>query len=227
MEQRKLKELKCKVLNITFATPLVGNLQLRNKLMEGPKNIAENMFHFILEEDIVPSVLFYKHTYERIPRPSKAARLVGIDKRMILLKILNAGFGDTLPPEVSTIEIPMYEQPVYDEQSGEAMEPYAPVGNYFYIKGASNNVRLHKLASNEDPQYVAQTLLSASNALRGLGSLEFFVGKSIMRIGASKVPLVNRGVDKVHPLLTKIIKGHAITNYRDKIGQLLIGNIAA
>ena len=229
MEQRKLAELKCKVLNITFATPLVGNLPLRNKMMEGHKNLAENAFHFVLEEDIVPSVLFYKHAYERIPRPSKAAQLVGIDKRFILWKILSSGFSlENLPPEAFHIEIPsMYEQPVYDEESQEAMEPYAPMGNYFYIKQASGNARLHKLASNEDPQYVAQALVSTLNVLRGIGSLDFFVGKSIMRIGASKVPLANRSVDKVHPLLTKIIEGHALSNYKHKIVQLLSGNIIA
>merc|ERR1719229_404516 len=114
-----------------------------------------------------------------------------------------------------TIEIPVYEQPVYDEQ--DTVEPYAPVGNYFYIKESSDGVRLHKLAYNEDPQYVAQALIPALNMLRAMGSLEFFIGKSLMRGGASKVPLVSRAVDKVHPLVTKIIKGHGLTNYKDNI----------
>ena len=218
MEHRNLTALNCEVLNVTFATPLVGNINLRNTLMPERKNLAKNMFHFVLKEDIVPSVLFYKHAYERIPRPTRAAEILGITKKMILLKILRAAWGDAIPEEATTIEIPVYEQPVYDEQ--DTVEPYAPVGNYFYIKKSCDGVRLYKLSSNEDPQYVAQALIPVLNVLRRMGSLDFFLGKSLMRKGTSKVPLVSRAVDKVHPLVTEIIKGHSLTTYKDKIDRL-------
>ena len=181
------------------------------------------MFHFVLKEDIVPSVLFYKHAYERIPRPTRAAELVGINKKVILMMVLRKALGDSIPQEAATIEIPVYEQPVYDEQ--DTVEPYAPVGNYFYIKESSDGVQLYKLSSNEDPQYVAQALMPVLNVLRRMGSLDFFLGKSLMRKGTSKVPLVSRAVDKVHPLVTKIVEGHSLTNYKDKIGRL--SNVAA
>ena len=220
MEQRNIEDFQSEVLNVTFASPLVGNLQFRERLMQMPENLAENMFHFVVDEDVVPPLLFYKHAYEKIPSPKFFA-----SKRSVLQKVLKVALGvdlESLPPEAQTLDKPsMYEQPVYDSHPEEAMEPYAPVGNYLYVKGAGEGIRLHQIAFTEDPQYVAQALISSLKILRRMGSLDLFVGKSAVRHAASKMPVVNSCVDRVHPLVTKIMQGHAIMSYRDKIGQLM------
>ena len=92
------------------------------------------MYHFVLDEDIVPAVLFYKHAFEKIPKPSMASRAIGYDKMNVLLTVLNQALGvalESLPPEAQTLDkLSMYEQPVYDQCPEGAMEPYAPAGNW-------------------------------------------------------------------------------------------------
>ena len=66
-----LEEMNCKLVNITFATPMVGNMALRESLLDKvvfPKEPAENMHHFVVAEDIVPAVLFTNHFYKKIPQ---------------------------------------------------------------------------------------------------------------------------------------------------------------
>ena len=60
-----MEVLECEVLNISFASPMVGNHDLRDKLMK--TGIAEGMFHFVLEEDIVPAAAFYRHAFQKLP----------------------------------------------------------------------------------------------------------------------------------------------------------------
>ena len=55
-----------KVINISFAGPLVGNMDLRRRLGEDGK--AEHMYHVVLAEDIIPAATFYKHACQRLPR---------------------------------------------------------------------------------------------------------------------------------------------------------------
>ena len=92
------------------------------------------MYHFVLDEDIVPAVLFYKHAFEKIPKPSMASRAIGYDKMNVLLTVLNQALGvslESLPQEAQTLDkLSMYEQPVYDQCPEGAMEPYAPAGNW-------------------------------------------------------------------------------------------------
>ena len=52
-------------MNVSFATPMVGNLYLRDKLME--EGIADSMCHFTLAEDIVPPSLFTNKIFQRLP----------------------------------------------------------------------------------------------------------------------------------------------------------------
>ena len=66
-EERELEVLECEVLNISFASPMVGNHDLRDKLMK--TGVAEGMFHFVLQEDIVPAAAFYRHSFQKLPAP--------------------------------------------------------------------------------------------------------------------------------------------------------------
>ena len=211
MKERKIsaEDFKCEVLNVTFATPMVGNLKLRESL--GENNLSQNMYHFVLDEDIVPAVLFYKHAYERIPKPEIIS-----DKKTILKKILKKTIDismNDLPQEAQDIDkLPMYEQPVYDDHPEDAMEPYAPMGNYFYLKSSGGTTRLHHFKCGDDTQNVAQALASALNILRQIGSLERFVLSSLAR----------RAVNQMHSLAIKITEGHKLINYKNKLEKDLV-----
>ena len=49
-------EFDCETVNVTFAAPLVGNVALREQLaVSGAGQPMRNMYHFVLDTDIVPS----------------------------------------------------------------------------------------------------------------------------------------------------------------------------
>ena len=49
-------EFDCEMVNVTFAAPLVGNVALREQLASsGAGQPMRNMYHFVLDTDIVPS----------------------------------------------------------------------------------------------------------------------------------------------------------------------------
>ena len=50
------------LLNVTFASPMVGNHCLRDNLGD----IAGRMYHFVEAGDIVPGALFTHHLYQRL-----------------------------------------------------------------------------------------------------------------------------------------------------------------
>merc|ERR1712154_56895 len=63
IEEKLDNESKCKMINVTFAPPLVGNLPLRSMLNQP---LARDMYHFIVAKDIVPAVLFTHHLRQKI-----------------------------------------------------------------------------------------------------------------------------------------------------------------
>ena len=52
--------------NVTFATPMVGNFPLRAE-QNREDGVARNMFHFVLAEDVVPAALFTADMYNKLP----------------------------------------------------------------------------------------------------------------------------------------------------------------
>ena len=63
---RQILDFDCKLVNITFATPMIGNIQLREELMSD--GVGANMYHIVLAGDIVPAALFTEHLYHRLPK---------------------------------------------------------------------------------------------------------------------------------------------------------------
>ena len=161
---RKLKEFNCNVINISFAGPLVGNMDLRRQL--GEDNKAKSMYHFVLAEDIIPASAFYKHAYQRLPEPRNKYSKQDLYQDLLNM-VFKMRFGEgEVPAEYKDLFVsPMYNQPVYDNDS---MEPYAPAGNYFYIKDG----KLHELPFNIDPQFVSQALINVLEVLKQMGPVQ-------------------------------------------------------
>ena len=194
MEARNLKEFNSKIINISFAGPVVGNMDLRRRLLDDDK--AKNMYHFVLAEDIIPAAPFYRHAYQRLPEPQNGFRKQDWYQGMLNMVFQVLGEGK-VPDEYQDLFVPpMYEQPVYDNDS--SMEPYAPIGNYLYIKDG----KLYELPFDTDPQAVAQTLINILEVMRQMASVQ-----------ALTHPKVKMG----HPLVVKLRADHWIKNYDDKL----------
>ena len=121
------EEWKCKFVNVTFATPMVGNYHLRKKLhtVTGGHAAADSMYHFALAEDVVPPSLFANEMYDKLPW---WATRKGID---LLLKILGQVPDEDVKLSIDIVfkELEEYRTDNSDEGS------YAPVGHYYYVKG--------------------------------------------------------------------------------------------
>ena len=87
------------------------------------------------------------------------------------------------------INIPAFEQPVYDVSTPSTMENYSPIGNYYYIRDAGGDTfDLHKIAFDECEQYTAQALIPALESFRKLGNLGFRA--ALDRMGLWNIDLV-------------------------------------
>ena len=96
---------------------------------------------------------------------------------------------------------PEYEQPVYDNNS--SIEPYAPIGNYLYIKDG----KLYELPFDMDPQFVAQALTNILEVMRQMSPVQALLSKE----------------EKLdHPLVKKLRADHWIYNYDIKLTALNI-----
>ena len=126
----KLKnESKCELINITFAPPMVGNLNLRNLLsLEAYAKVAKSMYHFVVAEDIVPASLFIEHTRQKIHLYDWVLRLV-INK---YLGEENKDLAQEVNEQLSKLKVPENKQPVFNQANADSQ--YSPIGNYFYIK---------------------------------------------------------------------------------------------
>ena len=193
MKTRKLSGFNSKIINISFAGPLVGNMDLRNQMGEGQKDLAKSMYHFVLSEDIIPAMPFYQHAYQKLPEP-----LINFSKSDYYHHIMShIMVGDGAPAELYQVFVPpLYDQPIYDNDS--SLEPYAPIGNYLYIK----EDKLYEFPYHMDPQFVAQALISILDVMRKMGPVQ-----------ALPMPHQKLG----HPLVVKLRADHWIKNYSNKL----------
>ena len=67
-------QTKSKIINISFAGPMVGNSDLRRQL---GNDKAKNMYHFDLAEDIIPAISFYRHAFQKLPQLSSEVQAFG------------------------------------------------------------------------------------------------------------------------------------------------------
>lgn len=191
-----------KLINITFAPPMVGNVNLRKTLNGVDGNgVASSMYHFVVAEDIVPASLFTEYTKEKIHL-----------YEWLLNWAVRKGLGTentndedaNLPEEVIAMlkkTGPVtHRQPVFDEE--HALDQYAPVGTHFYIKGDA----VYEMKHDDDPQYIARAMIEALKALDNV-----------------RVPYVDMPGMTGHKAAwreaTKIVKHHSLQNYKTKLGD--------
>ena len=129
LEEKLKSEPKCEFINITFAPPMVGNLNLRNLLsLEAYAKVVKSMYHFVVAEDIVPASLFIEHTRKKIHLYDWVLRLV-VNK---YLGEENKDLAQEVNEQLGKLKVPETKQPVFNQERAE--NQYCPIGNYFYIK---------------------------------------------------------------------------------------------
>ena len=134
------------LINITFATPMVGNHYLRDNLGD----IAKQMYHFVEAEDIVPALLFSHHLYQKLALSDWQLRTI----------LWAAGCKSKLQERANTLKECISDLKT-KEQSAE--NTYAPIGHYLLIDAD----KLYELP-NDDTSYVAQALIPALNVLKDI-----------------------------------------------------------
>ena len=121
----------CQLVNITFATPMIGNRNLREEFTM--RGIDQNMYHMVLAGDVIPAALFTDHLYHKLPQ-------------VLINKILRNQVRTHLQgehqehrerverdiiPEVRRLTSPKFPQPVFVD----GQDVYAPsAGHYLYIR---------------------------------------------------------------------------------------------
>ena len=190
---------KSKIINISFAGPMVGNSDLRRQLQ---KDKAKNMYHFVLAEDIIPAMAFINHLFQRLPELKNGQSKKVWYEEILLPGLLKKYQVPVVPGEDSDLFVPpVYEQPVYDNDT--SMEAYAPIGNYLYIKDG----QLYELPFDMDPQYVAQALTNILEVMRQMAPVQ---------------ALLTLQEKLSHPLVRKLRKEHDMPNYDVKLAELTI-----
>jgi len=132
------------LINVTFATPMVGNHFLRENLGD----IAGRMYHFVEAEDIVPALLFTRHLYQNLALSDWQLQTI----------LWVAGCKSDLQERANTLKEDLSLLKT-DEPSAE--NAFAPIGNYLLL----DDNKLYELPC-DDPTYIAQALIPALNVLR-------------------------------------------------------------
>ena len=58
---------KIKFYNVTFALPMFGNVDLKKNIHSS--GLEENMFHFVVDRDLIPSFLLLGFAYQQLGNP--------------------------------------------------------------------------------------------------------------------------------------------------------------
>ena len=111
---------KCELLNITWATPMIGNYAARQLL----SSEAKTMFHYVHKSDIVPALLFdVNGVYKNLPTVITKKE---IKKQIDKLASANDGLAERAE-EVKTLVDLLSEGEMEDDLS------YTAIGNYRQI----------------------------------------------------------------------------------------------
>ena len=197
IEDKLEKDSKCKMINITFAPPMVGNLPLRSMLNHpfAKRDLARNMHNFIVAEDIVPAALFTGYVRQKIHLYDWFLRLIIKTK----LPSEYQELAQKVMDQLGELRAPGEDQPVFGQE--EADKQYAPIGNQFYIKGG----RMYEMKHDDDPEYVARALI------RALDPVDKITARDIPEIKA-------KGAD--YPLVKQLKSDHELENYHKKLAEL-------
>ena len=204
------KAWKCQLVNVTFATPMVGNNHLRERLHS---NLAADlMHHFVMEEDVVPPSLFTHEVYQKLPWYATEDNL---NRFEAILRIVGQ-----VSPSSKKIEKLMKDNDIMqsiknlfkelEEQQprNNMMGAYMPVGHYYYVK----TERVHCLELPFDyPEGVKDTLVSALDVM----NITFFKRWSLERDLRK-----NKERSTIAREASRLAAVHGIENYYEKLQTL-------
>ena len=180
---------KFELLNVTFATPMVGNHALREKLNES--TVSDKMYHFVNAGDIIPALLFTRQLYQKLAYSDEQ-----LEYRMWLASFILKEEGRerarTLNDDLSILRT--------EDQSAE--NTYAPIGKYFLL-----DENLYELPNN-NTVYVAQAMIPGLKVLKDV-TLRYQAWKWALK----KVTL--GWYDDT--AASKIEDRHLLKNYHDKL----------
>ena len=177
--------------NITFASPLFGNLALRDYLKTNniTANLLEHMYHYVVAEDIVPALLYINKTYGETTFTAKK----------LWKKIVRGWIEDTEIAEKFVKEVKQQKRChdpffLFEEEDG-----YVAMGNYLFLK----DDKLFQLPN--DPQWIGQALVGSLTILGQLG----------LRAG------FKMAAGSTLSSVEKILQNHNLTTYKSRINKVL------
>ena len=206
---------KVDVESITFALPLFGNLALRDELQKlGEEDCRfAQMYHFVLQNDIVPSCSMLDWNYKNLSKSIKngisMAKMYATirGKWNLLKKIIPFDWKsqeakvvdqvDFIIKEYDTLHEPTHIQPVYEKND---VNHFVPIGKYLYIcsNGEDDECKMYEMEDEKiGPQFLA-----------------FFLVKSLH-------VLSEFGVHQCNDALKKVTTAHSLEkSYTPKINQI-------
>ena len=166
MLHKKLDAPLPKLINITFATPLMGNMKLRARLMEGsgfPKSLIENMHHYVVQGDVVPALMFTHVLYENLPYYDWMIRatLWALRKitRIVPARAVSEDTSEDVRNRATTTKeflVKMRNEPQ------TVLNTFVPIGNYTLV---TEDNQWYEFPFEQDPAYVAQALTPTLEAI--------------------------------------------------------------
>ena len=172
---------------ITFALPMFGNFALRDELQKrGEKDSRfAQMYHFVLQNDIVPSCSMLNWDYKNLSKSIKygifmAKMYATLQGKWKLVKKITTFDSkaqeakavdevDFIFKKYDTLHEPTHIQPIFDKKDGNC---FVPIGNYFYICSNRQDEEC-KMYDMEDekigPQFLAFFLVKSLHVLSEFG----------------------------------------------------------
>ena len=159
-----------KLVNVAFATPMFGNMGLKNFVAKDPR--FGNMYHFVDSGDIVPSVLFISHVYhQNLSFSVKLALNLSYENlKTVIIRLLSPFIASENLAQMEEDETQKVLRKVHEEilknienEPGTLVQntpgAYIPIGKYLYIMNKGNAKTLHEFPN--DHQWVSETLMKS------------------------------------------------------------------
>ena len=157
--------------NVTYALPMFANKALKEFIAKTSTELDKEMFHFVVSEDIVPSMLLLGHVHKELP--------------MVVKKYLTAAtIKKYVPDDLKEVAIRALE--IFDEGHFQfGANACAPIGKYVYLEKDS--------LTKELPNNAKEIGKKLAKALEILGQIGYSTFASIATgIGESIIDVIKK-----------------------------------
>ena len=197
--------------NIGFATPLFGNLELKEAILKHPDPKLKNMYHFVNCDDIVPAVAIIEDVYSNLTTgvsiwANRAKSLISIFYSLGFIDMAEdqeeqfAAKVENLITEVNKRKV--LRDPMLQNRGADT---YMPIGNFIFMKkkdSGKSDLHVFKF-ENSDHQWIGQILV-----------------KSLEILGDLKVRNLKNA-----ELAEKILSAHGLGNYFAQVANCLTSGV--